>query len=345
MFKYIRVTTLGLLLATALPLGVKAVYTTNANYHSAMASTIEPDQITAMDQEISSAFPFEKKFVEVNGTTMAYVDEGEGPVVLFLHGNPTSSYLWRNIIPYVSDNHRAIAVDLIGMGDSGKPDILYTFADHAAYLDEFIEVLDLQDITLVVHDWGSALGMRYARLNEENVSALVFMEALLPPAFPAPSYEAMGPELGELFRNLRTEDIGEEMVLQNNFFVEKILPSQVMRTLTEAEMDAYRAPYPTPESRRPTLQWPREVPIGGEPTETTETVLANGTWITSTQIPKLFLHAEPGAIAPPPVIEYLQANVSNMETVSVGPGLHFLQEDQPHAIGSALSDWLDRLNQ
>ncbi len=345
MFKYIRVTTLGLLLATALPLGIKAVYTTNANYHLAMASTIEPDQITAMDQEISSEFPFDKRFVEVNGSKMAYVDEGEGPVVLFLHGNPTSSYLWRNIIPYVSDNHRAIAVDLIGMGDSGKPDILYTFADHAAYLDEFIEVLDLQDITLVVHDWGSALGMRYARLNEENVGALVFMEALLPPAFPAPSYEAMGPELGELFRNLRTEGSGEAMVLQNNFFVENILPSQVMRPLTEAEMDAYRAPYPTPESRRPTLQWPREVPIGGEPTETTETVLANGDWITSTQMPKLFLHAEPGAIAPPPVIEYLQANVSNMETVSVGPGFHFLQEDQPHAIGSALSDWLDGLTQ
>ena len=345
MFEYVRITTLGLLLATALPLGVKAIHATNSTYHLATASTIESGRIATMRQEISSEFPFEKKFIEVNGSKMAYVDEGEGPVVLFLHGNPTSSYLWRNIIPYVSDNHRVIAVDLIGMGDSGKPDIPYTFADHVSYLDGFIESLNLQDVTLVVHDWGSALGMRYARLNEENVRGLVFMEAVLPPGFPAPSYEAMGPELGELFRNLRTEGIGEDMVLQNNFFVENILPSQVMRTLTEAEMNAYRAPYPTPESRRPTLQWPREVPIGGEPIETTETVLANGAWLTSTQMPKLFLHAEPGAIAPPPVIEYLQANVSNMETVSVGPGLHFLQEDQPHAIGAALSDWLDRLAQ
>ena len=344
MSKYIRMTTLGLLLATALPLGVKAIHAMNTSY-SAMASTVRPGQITAMNPEISSEFPFEKNFVEVNGSKIAYVDEGEGPVVLFIHGNPTSSYLWRNIIPYVSDNHRAIAIDLIGMGDSGKPDIPYTFADHAFYLDGFIESLNLQNVTLVVHDWGSVLGMRYARLNEENVRGLVFMEALLPPGFPAPSYESMGAELGELFRNLRTEGIGEEMVLQNNFFVESILPSQIMRTLTEAEMDAYRAPYPTPESRQPTLQWPREVPIGGEPTETTETVLANGAWITSTQIPKLFLHAEPGAIAPPQAIEYLRENVPNMEAVSVGPGLHFLQEDQPHAIGAALSEWLDGMPQ
>ncbi len=296
------------------------------------------------DTTIAADFPFEKKFVDVNGSQMAYVDEGAGPAVLFLHGNPTSSYLWRNVIPYVSDNHRAIAVDLIGMGDSGKPDIGYTFDDHASFVDGFISALDLKDVTLVVHDWGSVLGMRYARLNEDNVRALAFMEAVIPPAFPAPSYDAMGPELGAVFRTLRTEGVGENMVLQNNFFVDQMLPQLVLRQLTEEEMVAYNAPFPTPESRLPTLQWPREVPIGGEPPAATAAVLANGDWLKQTDMPKLFIHADPGTLTPPPVIAYYQANFSNLETRLAGPGLHFFQEDSPHGLGRALSDWLDRLS-
>ena len=290
---------------------------------------------------ISSEFPFEKKFIEVNGSKMAYVDEGEGPVVLFLHGNPTSSYLWRNIIPYVTDDHRAIAVDLIGMGDSGKPEIDYSFADHAAYLDRFIEALNLTDITLVIHDWGSALGMRYARLNEANVRGLVFMEAVIPPVFPVRDYEALGPEIGELFKNLRTPNIGEELVLQQNFFVETILPELgILRDLTEAEMAAYRAPYPTPESRKPTLRWPREIPIGGEPAETFAIVEMNGEWLMMTEMPKLFFYAEPGVLNPAPAVEYIQANLKNIETVFIGPGLHYIQEDNPHGIGEGLAAWL-----
>ncbi|PZD75153.1 Haloalkane dehalogenase [Acaryochloris thomasi RCC1774] len=307
-----------------------------------LSPATQTEQVS-MKQIISAEFPFEKKFVEVNGSKMAYVDEGEGPVVLFLHGNPTSSYLWRNIIPYVSDNHRAIAIDLIGMGDSDKPDIDYTFSDHTAYLDGFIKALNLTDITLVVHDWGSALGMRYARLNEDNVSGLVFMEAVIPPAFPAPNYEALGPQLGEIFRNLRTPGVGEQLVLDNNFFVETILPKLgVMRTLTPQEMAAYRAPYLTRASRKPTLQWPREIPIGGEPSATTAEVAANGKWLMSTDLPKLFFYAEPGAILPVQAVEFLKTNVKNMETVSIGPGLHFIQEDNPQVIGEEIFAWLDR---
>ena len=297
-----------------------------------------------MSQDISAAFSFEKKFVEVNGSTMAYVDEGEGPVVLFLHGNPTSSYLWRNIIPYVMNRYRAIAPDLIGMGDSDKPDIAYTFADHVAYLDGFITALNLKNITFVIHDWGSVLGMRYSRLNEDNVRAIAFMEAGIPPAFPAPSYEAMGEQMGELFSKLRTPGIGEDMVLQKNFFVETILPQMgVMRSLTEEEMAVYRAPFPTPASRKPTLQWPREIPIAGEPKNTTEVVLANGKWLYATELPKLYFYADPGVLNPLPVSEYVKANTKNIETVLVGPGLHYLQEDHPHEIGTALSDWLNRV--
>ena len=154
----------------------------------------------------------------MNGRNLAYVDVGSGPVVLFLHGNPTSSHLWRNIIPYVSGNDRAIAVDLIGMGDSAKPEIEYTFANHAAFVDGFIETLDLENITLVVHDWGSALGMRYARLNESNMRAMAFMEAIIPRGVPVPSYESMGP-VGNVSRNMRTKGVGEKMILEENFFI------------------------------------------------------------------------------------------------------------------------------
>ncbi len=294
---------------------------------------------------ISSEFPFEKKLVEIDGAKIAYVDEGEGRPVVFLHGNPTSSYLWRNIIPYVTDNYRAIAPDLIGMGDSDKPDIGYTLEDHIRYIEGFIEALGLEDIVFVIHDWGSVIGMRYARLNEDNVRAIAFMEAIVPPAMPVSSYEAMGPEAGEMFRNLRTPGTGEDMVLEGNFFVERILPEfGVMRDLTEAEMSTYRAPYPTPESRLPTLQWPREIPIGGEPVFSVLEVSKNGDWLTQSRMPKLFFYAEPGALLPPQVADFMAANVPNLEIRFVGAGLHFLQEDHPHVIGQGLRDWLRRLD-
>lgn len=293
---------------------------------------------------ISSDFPFAKKAITVEGSDMAYVDEGKGKPVLFLHGNPTSSYLWRNIIPYVTGDYRAIAPDLIGMGDSGKPDIGYRFEDHARYLDGFVKALGLKDIILVIHDWGSALGMRYARLNADNVTAMAFMEAIVPPGMPAPSYEAMGPQIGELFKALRTPGVGEQMVLKGNFFVEKLLPEMgVVRGLTEAEMAVYRAPYATEQSRLPTLQWPREVPIGGVPEVATSEVLKNGEWLMASEIPKLLFYAEPGALMPEPVVNYLAQNLSKLETRFVGAGTHFLQEDHPHLIGRGLADWLRRI--
>ncbi len=293
---------------------------------------------------ISPEFPYTKQFVEVHGQELAYVDEGSGPVVLFLHGNPTSSYLWRNIIPYVADNHRAIAVDLIGMGDSAKPDIDYTFFEHAEFVDGFIEVLGLSDITLVIHDWGSVLGMRYARLNEDNVRALAFMEALMPPFLPLPSYEAMG-DGGETFRDLRTDGIGEQMVLNDNYFIEEILPQMVVRQLSEQEMAEYRRPFATAESRLPTLMWPRQLPIAGEPASMEAEILTNGQWLAESPMPKLHLYARPGAGNPQSVVEYVADNVPNVKLVDVGEGLHFIQEDRPHEIGRALSDWLDSLAQ
>jgi haloalkane dehalogenase len=292
---------------------------------------------------ISAEFPFHKKTASVLGSDMAYVDEGTGPVVLFLHGNPTSSYLWRNVIPHVvKAGYRAIAPDLIGMGDSDKPTIAYTFDEHAAYLDAFIEATGLEDVTLAIHDWGSALGMRYARLNPHKVRSLVFMEAIIPPVFPAASYDVLG-EVGDLFKAIRTEGVGEKMILTNNFFVEELLPKMgVARGLTAQEMAHYRAPYSTPESRLPTLQWPRELPIAGSPRATHDAIIANGEWLTSSNIPKLYFYASPGALNPAPVVQWIVANVPNLESRFLGHGTHFLQEDHPHLIGSGIADWLRR---
>ncbi len=291
---------------------------------------------------ISSEFSFEAHYVQVKGSRMHYVDEGEGDPILFLHGNPTSSYLWRNIIPYATLHGRTIALDLIGMGKSGKPDIDYRFENHAEYLEAFIDELKLTNITLVVHDWGSALGMDFAQRNPERVKGLVFMEAIVPPAMPIPSYEAMGGG-GEFFRNVRTPGVGEEMILQNNMFVEVVLPEMgTVRKLTDAERQAYRAPYPTPESRKPTLIWPRELPIAGEPADVMEIIERNGAWLHESSIPKLMFYAEPGAFGGPEVATYFAENLKNIETNYVGPGYHYIQEDHPHLIGRQLADWLRR---
>lgn len=293
---------------------------------------------------ISWEFPFTKQFMEVNGSKIAYVDVGKGPVVLFLHGNPTSSYLWRNIIPHVADNHRAIAIDLIGMGDSDKPDLGYSFEEHAAFVDGFIEQMGLKNITFVIHDWGSAIGMRYARNNEKNVRAVAFMEALIPPGLPVKNYEAMGDFTGTMFKALRTPGFGEELIFRHNYFVESVLGTfGSNRRLTAAELAHYRRPFLVPESRLPTLKWPREVPVAGTPDNVKRTLEANGKWLYESELPKLFFHAQPGALLPPPAAKFVIAHSKNLKAVDLGSGSHFLQESSPHTIGRKLSDWLDAL--
>ena len=304
---------------------------------SAIVLIWSPPAARGQAPDISADFPFESRYAEVLGSTMHYVDEGEGDPILFVHGNPTSSYLWRNIIPYVTDRYRAIAVDLIGMGKSGKPDIAYTYQDHARYLNAFIETLGLEDITLVIHDWGSVLGFDYARSHEDNVLGIAFMEAIIPPRYPR--LDPIGGALGR-FRGPG----GEELVLQQNMFVEQILPGSVLRGLTEEEMRRYREPYPTPESRLPTLQWPRELPAVGEPARNVEVVTAIGEWMTETEIPMLHLWARPGALNPVSVVEALVERVPNIQSTFVGAGRHYIQEDQPEMIGRAIGDWRRRID-
>ncbi|MEM7056051.1 MAG: haloalkane dehalogenase [Pseudomonadota bacterium] len=301
------------------------------------------DPVRPYGLDISPDFPFSKKSVDVQGSQIAYVDEGAGQPVLFLHGNPTSSYLWRNIIPYVTAGYRAVAPDMIGMGDSAKPDIGYTFLEHAAYIDGFIEALGLNDIILVIHDWGSAIGMRYARMNPGRVAAIAFMEAIVPPSLPVPGFDVMPKAMGDFFRMVRTDD-GKDLILGKNFFVETVLPTMgVLRPMSASEMEAYRRPFPTRESRLPTLQWPREIPIGGNPAEATAEVLANGEWLYASDVPKLLFYAEPGSLAPKPVVEHMTTKLTNLETRFLGAGLHFLQEEHPHLIGQGLADWLRRI--
>ena len=282
---------------------------------------------------LSAADPHPRKRVRVLDTEMAYVDTGAGEPIVFLHGNPTSSYLWRNIVPHVAGSHRCLAPDLVGMGDSGRaPGGTYRFVDHARYLDAWFDALGLsRDVVLVVHDWGSALGFHWARRHPERVKGVAYMEAIVRPV----TWQEWPEAARKIFQAMRSPG-GEKMVLQKNVFVERILPASVVRGLTDAEMDRYRAPYrEAGESRRPTLTWPRELPIEGTPADVVERVETYGAWLAQSPIPKLFVNAEPGSILVGAQREFCRS-WPNQREVTVR-GRHFIQEDSPDEIGRALS--------
>ena len=288
---------------------------------------------------ISTDFHYDSHFVEVEGSKMHYVEVGSGDPILFLHGQPTSSYLWRNILPHLAPLGRAIAPDLIGFGRSDKPDIEYRFVDHARYIDGFIEALGLDRLTFVVHDWGSGLGFHWARRHPERVRGLAFFEAILAPI---PSWDDFPAELRDLFRGFRSPETGRSLLIDQNVFIEKVLPGAVVRGLTEVEMERYREPFKDPASREPVYRWPNELPIGGEPADVTEIVETYNAWLQETDVPKLLLHAEPGAITRAPLVEWCKENLSELEVVHVGAGIHYLQEDNPDGIGKAVADWYRR---
>jgi haloalkane dehalogenase len=289
-------------------------------------------------QKISADFPFTSNYIEVHGSKLHYVDEGSGDPILFLHGNPTSSYLWRNIIPHVTPYARAIAPDLIGMGRSDKPDIEYRFFDHVRYIEGFIEELGLKNITLVIHDWGSALGFQYAMRHESNVKGLAFMEAILAPV---PSWDEF-PEAGrELFQGFRTPGVGRDMILNQNMFVEllQMEGKGIVRKLDEAEMEHYREPFRLPSSREPVWRWPNEIPVAGEPADVFEAVTSYNQKLQQSKLPKLLFYATPGFFFGAPMVQWTKENLKNLKAVDIGPGIHWLQEDNPHLIGSELANW------
>jgi haloalkane dehalogenase len=282
--------------------------------------------------------PRKKKTAQVLGSTMAYVEHGSGDPIVLLHGNPTSSYLWRNVIPELADLGRCLAPDLIGMGDSARiaeGPKAYRFSMHAEYLEALLDVLDIdREVTLVVHDWGGPLGFDWGRKNPAAVKGVAFMETILTPL----SWDDWPEEAVRFFQGMRS-DAGEEMVLTKNVFVERVLPSSVLNPLSDEVMDVYRAPYlESGESRRPTLTWPREIPIDGEPEYMAGVIEANEEWLSSPDVPKLFINAEPGSIVGDRVRERVRS-WPNLTEATVS-GAHFIQEDSGPEIGAAIADWL-----
>lgn len=290
--------------------------------------------------EISAGYPFESVYVEVLGSRLHYVEEGEGDPILFVHGNPTWSYVWRNIIPYAAGRGRAIALDLVGMGKSGKPDIEYRFIDHAKYLEGFIDKLGLRNLTLVVHDWGSALGLQYAARRPSNVRGIAMMEPML---WIANLKDLPEPVRGT-FTAFRTPGIGWDMVAKQNLVIERSLPAGIVRNLTEEEMARYREPFPNPESRKPVWRWTNEVPFDRQPRDVADAVEAYVKWLKGSDVPKLLFYGNPGQIVSADRVEWCRQNLANLSVVGIGPGRHFLQEDNPHLIGRELAKWYNGLS-
>jgi len=283
--------------------------------------------------------PLDKTYLTVHGKRMAVHDVGTGDPVVFLHGNPTSSYLWRNVVPHLSGLARCVVPDLIGQGDSDKLDApgpgSYTFVEHRDYLDGLLDRLDLGDrVTLVVHDWGSALGFDWASRHRDRVAGIAYMEALVRPV----TWDEWPEAARSIFQAMRS-DAGEQIVLEKNLFVEAILPSSILRPLEEAELAEYRRPFLRPgEDRRPTLSWPRQIPVDGEPSDVVAIVEEYAAFLAGSPLPKLFVNAEPGSILVGAQREFCRT-WPNQTEVTV-PGLHFVQEDSPDLIGAAIAEWL-----
>ena len=283
-----------------------------------------------------------KKKITINNKAMSYIDEGEGDAIIFQHGNPTSSYLWRNVMPHLEGQGRLIACDLIGMGDSEKlknsgPDS-YNYFEHRDFLFTLLEELNIgKQVVFVIHDWGSALGFDWSFQNKDRVQGIAYMEGIVKPV----TWDEWPENATKVFQGFRSE-AGESMVLDKNIFVERVLPSSIMRELSEEEMDEYRRPFLNPgEDRRPTLSWPRQIPIQGEPKEVVEVVENYSNWLSSSDLPKLFINADPGSILTGKQREFCRS-WPNQEEVTV-KGTHFMQEDSPDEIGKAVSRFVSKL--
>ena len=271
---------------------------------------------------------------------IAYTQLGspDAPPVVLLHGNPTSSHIWRNVTPHLADHVRTLTPDLIGMGDSGKPDIAYRFADHARYLDAWFDAVGLDDVILVGHDWGGALALDRAARHPEQVRSIAVLETFLRPL----TWADYSPPADELFQSIRTPGVGEQMVLEDGWFIEVALRA-TNPGISDEDLAVYRSPYPDPASRRPLLQWGREHPVEGEPADVYDRVTAYDKWLAdSPQVPKLLLTTEPGSLVTPDIEQWARDNITALELESVGPAGHHAPEDVPDAIGRSIAGWIQR---
>jgi haloalkane dehalogenase len=310
------------------------------------APTPQPSSATPQREElpheadISGEYPFKPHYVDVLGSKMHYIEEGKGETIVFLHGNPTWSYLWRNVIPHLSPYARCIAPDLMGYGRSEKPELEYRWGQQAEYVEEFFRKLNLKDVTLVLHDWGVSLGLNYAMRHEKNVKAIAFMEGIFRTF---PQWEDFStPEFRELFKKFRVGGQGGEgwkLLVEQNFFIEHLLSGGVGRQLSEREMSFYREPFTTPVSRIPIWSLARSVPVGGKPKEVWDAINEVTDRLKQSRLPKLLLYATPGGIVTQDSVNWCRQNLKNFESVHLGPGLHYVQETTPHLIGREVAEW------
>lgn len=291
------------------------------------------------EKNIGVSFDFEPHYVTVQGSRMHFVETGKGAPVVFVHGNPTSSYLWRNVLPIVGRDHRAIAVDLIGMGKSDKPDIDYSLDDHIRYFEGLMEKLDLKNVILVLHDWGGPIGVDYAMRHPGRVKGIVLMETIVRPM----QWDEMNMGERYMFRKFRNAGEGDELIVKENYFVEKLLPMMAGRDMTPQEMDQYRAPFASESSRRPIVRFPREIPIDGLPVGNANRLAQNYEMLQRSTIPLLLLSAKPGAIVKEAMVASLREGLPRLEVEDIGAGIHFLQETQPKRIGESIQKWVERL--
>ena len=293
------------------------------------------------NDSISSDFPFQSKYINILDANLHYIDEGKGTTFLFLHGNPTSSYLWRNIIPFISKANRAIAVDLIGMGKSEKPDISYKMSDHCRYIEMFIEKMRLKNIVLVLHDWGSFVGLKYAMENETNIKGIVLMEGILRPW---ESWETIPVVTRRMFKKFFDPVEGPKVIYDQNFFIEKAMPYLTKRKLSKTEMDNYRKPFLEKSSRKPMLMFPRELPIAGENPENANIITNYNHWLSITDTPFHILWAKPGSLFRKEYLPIMRKEFPKMTDKCVGKSKHYLQEDCPTEIGNAIIDWFEKID-
>ena len=297
-------------------------------------------QSAEMDTVRLPELRYTSRHVEVLGANMHYLEHGTGDPILFLHGQPTWSYLWRNVMPELEGAGRLLALDLIGYGLSERPVLAYEVEDHIRYLDAFIKTQRLERLTLVGHDWGSFLAFHFARRHPERVKALAFMEAMLDPI---PGYEAFDEQTGEFFARLRSsQQTAEYMMVEQNLFIEGVLPALVQRSLKAEEMDAYRAPWVRSEDRRILCKFPQNLCIGGEPAAIHRLQRDYMAWLESSDVPKLLIHADPGLLISPDTAADYRQRLPNTEVAAAGAGLHYFQEDQPEGIGRAIRGWMHR---
>jgi len=286
-------------------------------------------------KNISEEFPFKSNYVDIKGSKIHYIDEGEGKPMLFLHGNPTSSYIWRNIIPHLSKDVRCIAPDLLGFGKSDKPDLDYGFSDVYEYLEAFIKELNLQDITIVVQDWGSGLGFHYANTHRDNIKGIAFMEAM----YEQKDWSKLPFGLKMAFTMIRSKTFSWLMLGVGNMFVKNMLPGGVSRKLSQKELEVYAAPFKTLKDRKPSYVFPRDVPLKGSPLHTAKIVDNYNKWLQETEIPKICFYATPGQIIRVEEVPWIEENFPNITMIDIGKALHFVQEDNPHTIGRELKNW------